>query len=310
MTQTATSTSSLAGATAAGARNRPPALRLVQSAVTFARRKPLGAAGAIFLVLMVLAALLADVLAPYNPITPSATLLQAPTTAHLMGTDHLGRDVLSRILYGARPSLYTASLVVLLTICIGTGIGLLCGYVGGFADIAIQRIIDALMGFPALILTLAVVSALGQRVNYGISFSVAAALIVVSVPGNARVVRSVTLSQRAAQYVEAARVIGCKDRRIVLRHILPNLMAPIIVVASVQLGAVILAESSLSFLGYGTPPPTPTWGGMLSSSATRFMQQDPWLALFPGLALSLAVLSFNLFGDALRDVLDPRLRNR
>lgn len=309
MTQSITSISDLPDLLAGSKHDHPLPLRFWQTIRHFSRRKPLGAAGAAFLILMVLAAFLAGAVAPYDPIQPSARLLQGPTAAHLLGTDHLGRDMLSRILYGARPSLYTATFVVLLSIALGAAIGLASGYVGGFFDTATQRVVDALMGFPALILTLAVVSALGQRVNYGVSISVATALIVVSVPGIVRVVRSVTLSQRASQYVEAARVIGCKDARIVLRHILPNLMAPIIVVASVQLGAVILAESSLSFLGYGTPPPTPTWGGMLSSSATRFMQQDPWLAIFPGLALCLAVLSFNLFGDGLRDFLDPRLRN-
>jgi peptide/nickel transport system permease protein len=276
--------------------------------VRFTKRKPLGAFGAGFLILMVIAAVLADVLAPYDPIMPVAGALESPSWDHWFGTDHLGRDMFSRILYGARPSLYTGIVVVGLTTVIGAAVGAVSGYYGGVLDIAVQRVVDGLMAFPSLVLTLAVVSALGREVYYSVSFAVVVALTVALVPGTARVVRGVALAQRNQQYVEAARVVGCHDTRIIWRHVLPNLMAPIIVIASIQLGAVILAESALSFLGYGTPPPTPTWGGMLSGGSTRFMEIAPWLAIFPGLALSLAVLAFNLFGDALRDVLDPRLR--
>lgn len=282
--------------------------RAASAVVRFARRKPLGAAGALVLLMMVFMALFAEVIVPFDPIRPSSAILQSPSADHLFGTDHLGRDVFSRIIWGARSSLYTGVLVVTATVVLGMLIGVVSAFLGGVFDLLVQRLVDGLMAFPGLLLALAVVAALGNRSWFSISLSVVIALSVGAIPGTSRVVRSAVLATKNNAYVEAARVVGCAERRIMVRHIIPNIMAPVIVIASVQLGGVILAESSLSFLGLGTPPPTPTWGGMLSGQGARYMEIAPWLAIFPGLALSLAVLAFNLFGDGLRDVLDPRLR--
>jgi peptide/nickel transport system permease protein len=292
----------------AGAARAGGAVVVLRAAVRFARRKPLGAFGAIVLVVMVLMALFAGVIAPYDPVRSSEALLQGPSRAHVFGTDHLGRDMFSRIAWGAKPSLYTGLLVVTFSVTIGLLIGVSSGFWGGAYDLFVQRIVDGLMAIPGLVLAMAVVAVMGNRVWLSIPMSVVVALTVVMTPVTARVVRGAAIATRGNTYVEAARVLGCSERRIVFRHVVPNIMAPVIVVASIQLGGVILAESSLSFLGLGTPPPTPSWGAMLSGQGSRFFEIAPWLAIFPGIALSLAVLAFNLLGDALRDVLDPRLR--
>lgn len=269
-----------------------------------ARRKPLGAISLVLIVVLVLAALFAPLLAPYPPLeVHSGVRLVAPGGQYLLGTDDIGRDVLSRVIYGARISLKVGLVSTLLGTVAGLVLGVVSGYVEGKTDMIIQRVVDTFMAFPGLILALVLMSTLGPGVD-----KVIIAIGIVIIPGTTRVVRSATLATKQHAYVEAARLLGCSDVRIMARHVVPNVFAPVIVLASVALGNAILIEASLSFLGLGTPPPNPSWGGMLSYQGRFFMERAPWLAYGPGLAISLTVLSFNLFGDALRDLLDPRLR--
>ena len=270
------------------------------------KRKPLGAAAASIILLIVSAAIFADVLAPYDPLfTHPEIRLAPPGWQHPFGTDDIGRDVFSRIIYGARISLWVGLLAVGIGTVAGTIIGLICGYWEGQLDLVLQRFMDALMAIPGLILALAIVSVLTPNTTNAML-----AIAVVIIPGNSRIVRGAVLSAKQNQYVEAARALGCGHLRMIVSHILPNVTAPILIIASIWLGNAIFIEASLSFLGLGTQPPTPSWGLMLSSTGRAFMEQAPWLAIFPGLAISLAVLGFNLFGDTLRDVWDPKLRGR
>jgi peptide/nickel transport system permease protein len=270
------------------------------------RRKPLGALSAAVLTTLVLTAVLADVLAPFDPVeTHPEIRLQAPSRAHPFGTDDIGRDVLSRVIHGSRISLWVGLLAVGIGTLAGMIIGLLCGYCEGRLDLILQRVMDALQAIPGLVLALAIVSVLKPSTTNAML-----AIAVVIIPGNSRIVRGAVLSTKQNRYVEAAQAIGCRHPRIIVGHILPNVTAPILVIASIWLGNAILIEATLSFLGLGTQPPTPSWGLMLSSTGRAFMEQAPWLAIFPGLAISLAVLGFNLFGDTLRDAWDPKLRNR
>ncbi len=270
------------------------------------KRKPLGAAAASIILLIVSAAVFADVLAPYDPLfTHPEIRLAPPGWQHPFGTDDIGRDVFSRIIYGARISLWVGLLAVGIGTVAGTIIGLICGYWEGQLDLVLQRFMDALMAIPGLILALAIVSVLTPNTTNAML-----AIAVVIIPGNSRIVRGAVLSAKQNQYVEAARALGCGHLRMIVSHILPNVTAPILIIASIWLGNAIFIEASLSFLGLGTQPPTPSWGLMLSSTGRAFMEQAPWLAIFPGLAISLAVLGFNLFGDTLRDVWDPKLRGR
>ncbi len=270
----------------------------------FARRKPLGAAGGLIVLALVFSALFASYVAPHNPLAVNAkAALEPPGGAFLLGTDNLGRDVLSRVIFGARISLLVGLLSVALGIGLGSMLGLASGYLGGLTDLVVQRGVDILISFPTLVLALAIVAVLGPSI-----VNVTLAIGIVMVPTASRVVRGSTLSVRENAYVEAASVVGCGHLRILGRHILPNVTAPIIVVATVNLGTAILSEAALSFLGVGPPPPTPTWGGMLSGEGRQFMEAAPWMALYPGLAISAVVFGFNLLGDALRDVWDPRLR--
>lgn len=283
--------------------------RPLRKAARFARTQPLGAGGAAILVVMVLLAVFANQLVPHDPLaTKSAERLQGPSLSHLAGTDNLGRDVFSRVVWAARPSLFTGLIVVAFTASVGLVLGVVSAYVGGVFDLLFQRLIDAMQAFPGLVFAMAVVSALGNQIRWDVPWSVVIALGLTFLPGTSRVIRGAALSTKNNVYVESARAVGASRTRIVFRHIAPNVMAPVIVVASVQLGAVILAESSLSFLGLGVAPPTPSWGGMLSTSGRRFFEVAPWLAIFPGIAISLAVLAFNLLGDSVQDVMDPRLR--
>ncbi len=276
-----------------------------------ARRKPLGAAGAVITLLCVLVAVFAPVMAPYDPYEFNLNArglpvrMQAPNAEFLFGTDPLGRDVLSRIIHGARISLLVGFLSVALGIAVGTGIGLASGYWAGKVDQVLQRIVDTLMSFPGIVLALAVMAVLGQSLT-----NIILVIGLVIAPGSSRVVRGTVLSIKHNVYIDAARSVGASDLRIVLRHILPNVFAPIIILASVWIGNAIVIEAALSFLGLGTPPPTPSWGGMLAGEGQRNLENAPWLAIFPGVAISITVLAFNMFGDALRDVLDPRLRMR
>lgn len=270
----------------------------------FARAKPLGAAGALLLLLFVLVALFAPLLATHDPNEQVlADRLQGPSFKYPMGTDDYGRDVLSRIIWGSRTSLYVSLLAIALGTVLGTVIGLTSGYIGGKYDLIMQRVIDTLMSIPGLVLSMVIMAALGTNMN-----NVVLAIGIISTPHLARIVRGTTLSIKNSPFIEAAHAIGSNDLRIQLVHILPNVTAPIIIMATAGLGSAILVESSLSFLGLGVPPPDPSWGRMLSGSARKYMETAPWLVIFPGLAISLAVLGFNLFGDSLRDWWDPKLR--
>jgi peptide/nickel transport system permease protein len=265
-----------------------------------------GVASGVMIVLLVFTALFADLLAPYDPLaTHPERRLAAPSWQNPFGTDDIGRDVLSRVIHGARISLWVGLLAVGIGTCAGMVIGLICGYWEGWLDLLLQRVMDALMAIPGLILALAIVSVLTPSTTNAML-----AIAVVIIPGNSRIVRGAVLSAKQNPYVEAARALGCHHVRIIASHILPNVTAPILIIASIWLGNAILIEASLSFLGLGTQPPTPSWGLMLSSTGRAFMEQAPWLAIFPGLAIGLAVLSFNMFGDTLRDSWDPKLRQR
>ena len=300
-------------------RERSMLARLGAGFWRFCRHKPLGAAGGLLLLLLVVLALGAGVLSPQDPLTPAPLdRLGAPSLAHPFGTDHIGRDMLSRIIHGARPSLYTGLLVVTISSVIGLVIGVSSGYLGGRFDLIVQRLVDGLMAIPRLVFAMAMLTVFSSGIQVWkvdlplvwktIPLAVVVALSVLLAPTTVRVLRATTLSLTASPWVEAAQSTGASSLRIIFRHLAPNVMAPLIVIASAQLGSIILIEASLSFLGLGLPPPHPSWGGMLQSSGRQYMQAAPWLAIFPGLAISLGVLGFNLFGDALRDVLDPRLR--
>ena len=269
-----------------------------------ARRKPLGALGAVIVVGLILLAIFADQIAPYAYDDAIAGARMKPPGAQFwMGTDNLARDIWSRVVYGARISVTVGFATVALVIVLATIIGVTSAYVGGAFDTAVQRIVDAWMSFPALVIVLSLLAALGPGL-----LNLILALAILGAAGTSRVIRGATLATLQHPYVEAARALGSSHLRIVLRHVLPNVMATIIILATVALGTVILAESALSFLGFGVPPPYPSWGGMLSGSGRSFMYHAPWMALCPGAAISLAVFGFNMLGDALRDVLDPRLR--
>jgi peptide/nickel transport system permease protein len=270
----------------------------------FIRQKPLGAFGALIAVVLVLMAAFHPWLATHDPnaLSPNE-VLAAPSMDHFFGTDAFGRDIFSRVVYGAWTSLQVSLIAVALGTVLGTFVGVVSGYFGGSIDMVLQRIVDATISFPGLILAIALVGLVGPSVK-----NVALAIGFVTFPSLARIVRGPVLSIKEQQYVEAATCTGASSTRIMWRHIVPNLMAVIIVVATARFGSAILVESSLSFLGLGPPPPTATWGSMLSGDAIYIMETAWWLAVFPGLAITLVVLGFNLFGDALRDVLDPRMR--
>jgi len=272
--------------------------------VTALRRNPLGVASAGIIVLLALTATFADVVAPYDPLAPQPEIrLSAPSRAHPFGTDDIGRDVLSRVIYGSRISLWVGLLAVGIGTIVGMLIGLVSGYWEGRLDMMLQRVMDAVQAIPGLLLALAIVSVLRPSTTNAMI-----AIAIVIIPGNSRIVRGAVLSAKQNRYVEAAQAMGCRHLRIIVRHILPNVTAPILIIASIWFGNAILIEASLSFLGVGTQPPEPSWGLMLSTTGRAFFEQAPWLAVFPGLAISLAVLGFNLFGDTLRDAWDPKLR--
>ncbi len=272
----------------------------------FARSSPLGTAAGLFLIALALTALFADLLTPYDPLVTNYGISRLPPTAdHLFGADNMGRDILSRIVYGARVSLFVA----LASVLIGDGTGLLwgvvSGYVGGRADLISQRVLDALLAFPGLILAMLLLVALGAGLP-----TIIFAIAVTRIPLSTRVLRSVALSTRNLAYVEAARTLGASPLRILLRHITPQCIAPFLVLVSANIGVAITTEAALSFLGIGVPPPTPTWGNMLGGVLAESFKPPWWLVVYPGLALTTTVLAANLFGDAVRDFLDPRLRGR
>ena len=277
----------------------------VRRFVSTFRRQWLGMIGAALMALVVVAAVFAPWIAPYDPVKiDPLRVLEAPSGEHLLGTDGLGRDVFSRIVYGARVSLYSGFLVVSISMVIGTLIGLVAGYAGGLLDGFLMRCMDALLAFPGLILALAITAALGPSLTNAMI-----AIAVLSLPGAARIVRGETLSLRERDFVTAERVIGAGSARILFNHVLPNALAPIIVIASLRVGGAVLVETGLSFLGLGVQPPTASWGSMVNEGA-RFLERAPWIAMGSGGAIFLTVLGANFVGDAVRDVLDPRLRGQ
>jgi peptide/nickel transport system permease protein len=280
--------------------------RWLSGVLTFCGRKPLGAAGAVMLLLLGLVALLAPIIAPYDPYELHPQHLYAPPSRDFpLGTDQVGRDVLSRLCYGARISLFVGFVSVGIGITVGALLGLVSAYLRGRFDLVVQRVVDALMGFPAIILALAIMAMLGASL-----INVILALVIVLAPSAVRTMRAQALAVREMDYIVAAKALGCGHARILFRHLVPNCLGVLIVLATISLGYAIITEASLSFLGVGVPPDVPTWGGMLAKAGSGYVEAGPWLAIFPGLALTLAVFGFNLLGDALRDVLDPRLRGR
>src|SRR5499426_7414 len=270
----------------------------------FCRRKPLGALGGVIVLVLIVMAVFAPYIAHYTyDETIRGARMKPPSAQFWMGTDNLGRDIWSRVVYGARISVTVGFATITLTTLLATIIGVSSAYLGGTYDILVQRVVDAWISFPALVIVLSLVAALGPGL-----LNLILALSILGAAGTSRVIRGAALSTMQNPYVEAARALGSGHWRIILRHVLPNVLATVIIVATIGLGTVILAESALSFLGFGIPPPYPSWGGMLSGSGRSFMYRAPWMALFPGAAISLAVFGFNMFGDALRDLLDPRLR--
>lgn len=276
------------------------------SAVRFlVRRYPLGAAGAVIMSVCVFAAIFANYITSYDPLSTNAALSLAPPSAqHWLGCDFMGRDVYSRIVYGARISLAVGLGSLGLGLTCGVMIGLASGYLGGWIDLAAQRLIDILQSLPLLVMALLMTASLGPSLRNTII-----AISIALIPSSARVVRANTLSLREQPFIESAKAIGMSEVRIAFRHVLPNTLAPLIVLATAQLGATILIEAALSFLGLGVPEPHPSWGRMLSESAAEYVRTAPWLVVFPGLAISFVVFGTNLLGDALRDLLDPRQRS-
>jgi len=278
--------------------------RWLDVSVRFARRRPLGAAGAAIVVLMGLMAALAELISPFNPLaTNYGAMLQAPGAAHWLGTDAFGRDVMTRIIYGSRTALWVGFASSFMGATFGAIIGVASAYFGGKADLIIQRFMDMLLSFPLIVLALVVVAVLGTG-----STNVILAITVPMIPRCALVVRSSALSLRETPFVEASRALGTGHMRIIFRHMLPNVMAPFLIMLTAFLGQAILLEASLSFLGLGVTEPEAAWGLMLRGAAVEFAESAPWMAIYPGIAISLSVFAFNLFGDSLRDALDPKLR--
>lgn len=277
--------------------------------MAFIVNQPLGALGLLVIIVMCLAAAFANLVAPYDPLTLDyAQLLAPPSWSHLLGTDSFGRDVFSRIIYGARTALAVGFLSSILGSTLGAIIGVASAYFGGRTDLVIQRIMDVLLSFPIIVLALTVVAVLGKNIVLGIDINLIIAIGTPMVPKVARVVRSSALAIRELPYIDAARAAGFSHTRIIFRHIVPNVVAPYLIMLTAYVAQAILLEASLSFLGLGVTEPTPAWGLMLSGAAIDFYQQAPWMIIFPGVAISLAVFAFNLFGDSLRDWLDPKIK--
>jgi peptide/nickel transport system permease protein len=275
------------------------------SIVYYCRRYPLGAIGALIVIAFVLVALFAPLLTSFDPTsTNPRSSLAKPGGPHTLGADFMGRDMWSRIIYGARISLAVGIGSTVLGCLIGVAVGLISGYVGGWVDLIVQRFIDIMQSLPLLVMALVMAASLGPSLQNTII-----AIAIPTIPNVARIIRSNTLQLREMPYVEAAKAVGMSEMAIAFRHVLPNTIAPLIVLATAQLGSAILTEASLSFLGLGIPEPHPSWGRMLSESAAEYVRTAPWLVIFPGIAISLAVFGTNLLGDALRDILDPRQRS-
>ena len=277
--------------------------------LAFILQQPLGATGLGVIALMIVSAVFAPWVAPYDPLTVDyGGLLAAPSRDHWLGTDNFGRDVFSRIVYGAQTALAVGFLSSLIGSTLGAIIGVASAYFGGRTDMIIQRFMDIVLAFPIIVLALAVVAVLGKNVVFGIDWNLIIAIGLPMVPKVARVVRSSALAVREMPYIDAARTAGFSHARIIFRHIVPNVVAPYLIMLTAFIAQAILAEASLSFLGLGVTEPTAAWGLMLSGNAADFYREAPWMILFPGAMISLAVFAFNLFGDSLRDFLDPRFK--
>ena len=278
--------------------------RLADFLMRLLKEKPLGTFCGMILLLLIFVAIFADVLAPY-PYKEMHLIdrLQGPSAQYLLGTDQAGRDLLSRLIIGARISVLVGLAATVLNVVIAVLIGGTSGFLGGKLDLAVQRFVDAWMAFPGLLLLLTIMSIVGKGLP-----QIIVVLGVAGGIGGSRVIRSAVIAIKENDYFLAARAVGTPTTQILLHHVLPNIMAPVIIIFSINIGGVIMSLASLGFLGYGLPPSIPDWGGMLSREGRKYMEQAPWLALWPGLFLTIVVYSFNMFGDALRDLLDPRLR--
>ena len=277
--------------------------------MAFIKAQPLGAFGVVVIGVYLICALGSNWLAPYDPeAVDFAAMLSPPGREHWFGTDQYGRDVLSRIMYGTRTALAVGVLSALVGCTLGALLGAASGYFGGRIDLVVQRLVDIMLSFPIIVLAMVVVAVLGKRALFGIDFNLIAAISLPIIPRMARVARSSTLSIVQQPFIDAARTAGFSHARIVIRHILPNIVAPFLIMVTAFIAQSILLEASLSFLGLGVTEPTPAWGLMLSGSSSDFYQKAPWMILFPGLAITLAVFAFNLFGDSLRDWLDPKMK--
>ena len=288
-----------------------PALSARPSSVVleFSRQQPLGAASLVIIVVMMFAGIFSDLVAPYDPLQIDfAAILAAPSGDHWFGTDAYGRDILSRIIYGSRTALVIGFTSSFMGSVLGAILGIASAYFGGKIDDWIQRFMDILLAFPIIVLALVVVAALKAAILFGIDINLIVAIAIPIVPRVCRVVRAAALTIRVMPYVDAARAAGYSDSRIIFRHMAPNVVAPFLIMFTAFIAQAILLEASLSFLGLGVTEPTPAWGLMLSGNAADFYREAPWMILFPGAAISLAVFAFNLFGDSLRDYLDPRFK--
>lgn len=300
---------------------RPLPFAAASAVWKFMRRKPLGGIGLVIVTVLLLCAIFAPLVAPFSYEKQSIReRLQGPSAKHWLGTDDRGRDMFSRIIFGARVSIFVGVGVISTSMILATTIGTICGYYGGKLDIFFQRVVDIFLAVPFLILALTLTSILPKAdrtreiLFYDASPAVQGALYIIIALGigfsfgSSRVIRGATIAVKSNQYMESARALGASDGRILLRYVIPNIFPTILIIATVQLGAAILAESSLQFLGFGIPPPVPSWGGMLSGVARTYITKAPLLSVWPGLAIGITVFGFNMLGDALRDVLDPRLR--
>lgn len=277
--------------------------------VAFCRAQPLGAVGLLVIVVMAFAGAFCERVAPYDPLTIDfSSMLVAPSREHFFGTDAFGRDIFSRVIYGARTALAIGFLASFTGCSLGAMVGVASAYFGGRVDLIVQRFVDIMLAFPIIVLALVVVAILGKLPVFGIDVNLIAAIAIPMIPNVSRIVRSSALSIRNLPYIDAARALGFSHRRIIFRHMVPNIAAPYLIMLTAYVGQAILLEASLSFLGLGVTEPTAAWGLMLSGNASDFYREAPWMILAPGLAISAAVFAFNLFGDSLRDWFDPKFK--
>lgn len=287
----------------------PAAPRRRAAILAFVKQQPLGTFGISIILVMAFAAAFADLLAPHDPEAISfSAMLQPPSATHLFGTDALGRDIFSRVMYGARTALTVGVVSSLLGCTVGALIGVASAYFGGKTDQVIQRLTDIMLAVPVIVLALVIVAVLGRKTAYGIDINLILAISIPIVPNVVRVMRSATLGITSMPFIDAVRAAGYSHVRIILRHICPNVVAPYLIMVSAYIAQAILLEAALSFLGLGVTEPTPAWGLMLSGNASDFYREAPWMIFFPGFAITLAVFGFSMFGDSLRDWLDPKFR--